>query len=73
MNKSDKYSIYGLRKAMPSSVFEPEDINIVKGFTRQALHAKSIGFLHPITNEYMNFDSDIPNDLSELIEILKKK
>ena len=65
--------IYGLRKAMPSSVFEPEDINIVKGFTRQALHAKSIGFLHPITNEYMNFDSDIPNDLNELIEILKKK
>ena len=65
--------IYGLRKAMPSSVFEPEDINIVKGFTRQALHAKSIGFVHPITNEYMNFDSDIPNDLNELIEILKKK
>ena len=65
--------IYGLRKAMPSSVFEPEDINIVKGFTRQALHAKSIGFIHPITNEYMNFDSDIPNDLNELIEILKKK
>jgi 23S rRNA pseudouridine1911/1915/1917 synthase len=45
----------------------------VKGFSRQALHAKSIGFLHPITNEYMNFDSDIPNDLNELIEILKKK
>lgn len=65
--------IYGLRKAMPSSVFEREDINIVKGFSRQALHAKSIGFVHPITNEYMNFDSDIPNDLNELIKILKKK
>ncbi len=65
--------IYGLRKAMPGSVFEPEDMVIVKGFSRQALHAKSIGFIHPITKEYMNFDSDIPSDLIELIEILRKK
>ena len=30
---------------------------------RQALHAKSLGFLHPISNKEMNFESDLPNDL----------
>lgn len=35
---------------------------------RQALHAKTLGFVHPITREEMRFDSEIPSDLSELLE-----
>ena len=35
---------------------------------RQALHAKTIGFIHPITKQQMSFDSDLPNDMSEVIE-----
>lgn len=34
---------------------------------RQALHAKTLGFVHPRTGEQMNFDSDIPEDMSRLI------
>ena len=33
------------------------------------LHAKTIGFIHPTTNEYLEFDSKLPD---EFIEILDK-
>lgn len=35
---------------------------------RQALHAKSLGFLHPSTGKYMHFDSDIPDDMQQVID-----
>ena len=41
-------------------------------FPRQMLHAELLGFVHPATGEYMEFTSDIPRDMSEKIELLKK-
>jgi 23S rRNA pseudouridine1911/1915/1917 synthase len=35
---------------------------------RHALHAKSLGFIHPRTGEEMHFDSEIPSDISEVVE-----
>lgn len=35
---------------------------------RQALHAKTLGFEHPVTGERLSFDSEIPEDMSRLIE-----
>ena len=35
---------------------------------RQALHAKTLGFIHPKTGEQMDFDSEIPADMQALIE-----
>lgn len=35
---------------------------------RQALHAKSLGFIHPKTNEWVQFESDLPQDMTELIK-----
>lgn len=35
---------------------------------RQALHAKTLGFVHPTTGEEMFFDSEIPADMSRLID-----
>lgn len=35
---------------------------------RQALHAKTLGFVHPTTNEFMEFNSDLPDDMSQLID-----
>lgn len=34
---------------------------------RQALHAKTLGFVHPRTGEEMYFDSELPADMAELI------
>lgn len=35
---------------------------------RQALHAKTLGFTHPVSKEIMMFDSELPDDLSKLLE-----
>lgn len=35
---------------------------------RQALHAKSLGFIHPATGKKMFFDSELPDDMSSVIE-----
>ena len=36
--------------------------------TRQMLHAKTLGFVHPITKEKMVFDSELPADMINVIE-----
>ena len=35
---------------------------------RQALHAKTLGFVHPVTQEKMKFDSPVPDDISQCLE-----
>lgn len=39
---------------------------------RQALHAKTLGFVHPGTNEFMYFDSELPEDFNKLIEMWRE-
>jgi 23S rRNA pseudouridine1911/1915/1917 synthase len=34
---------------------------------RQALHAKSLGFTHPVTGKYIHFDSELPEDMQAVI------
>jgi len=34
---------------------------------RQALHAKSLGFEHPKTGKWMQFDSELPEDMTTVI------
>ena len=42
--------------------------NALQVCARQALHAKSIGFVHPATGEDMYFDSELPDDMSQVID-----
>jgi RluA family pseudouridine synthase len=42
--------------------------NCFKTLPRQALHAKTLGFVHPTTNEMMRFDTELPQDLQDCIE-----
>ena len=42
--------------------------NAFKVLPRQALHAKTLGFVHPVTGKAMRFDSDIPEDMQQCIE-----
>lgn len=42
--------------------------NCFKILPRQALHAKTLGFVHPTTGEMMRFDTELPADMKELIE-----
>lgn len=42
--------------------------NCFKTLPRQALHAKTLGFVHPTTGKYMLFDTEIPKDMADCIE-----
>ncbi|MFL0352315.1 RluA family pseudouridine synthase [Xanthomarina sp. GH4-25] len=42
--------------------------NCFKVLPRQALHAKTLGFVHPKTKQFMSFDSEIPEDMQLCIE-----
>ncbi len=39
----------------------------------QLLHAKTLGFAHPVTGEEMVFDSSLPEDFQKILENLRKK
>lgn len=41
--------------------------NCFKIIPRQALHAKSLGFIHPTTNEFVFFDSELPEDMENVL------
>lgn len=42
----------------------------INTFPRQALHAKTLGFSHPVTKKWLQFTSDLPEDLQELAKVL---
>ena len=42
--------------------------NCFKALPRQALHAKTLGFMHPTKGEYMRFDTELPQDFQDCIE-----
>ena len=42
--------------------------NCFKTLPRQALHAKTLGFVHPKTGEMMRFNTEIPKDMADCIE-----
>ena len=42
--------------------------NCFKILPRQALHAKTLGFVHPETNEFMRFETPVPEDMQKCIE-----
>ena len=42
--------------------------NCFKILPRQALHARTLGFEHPTTGEFMSFESEIPKDIASCIE-----
>ncbi len=42
--------------------------NCFKVIPRQALHAKTLGFIHPATKKFVKFDSGLPLDFKEVME-----
>ena len=45
---------------------------ILKNFSRQALHAYHIGFKHPQTNNYLEFNNELPEDMKNLLNLIVK-
>ncbi len=47
-----------------------EGADVADSFPRQALHARTLGFVHPVSGEKMSFSAEIPQDMSKLIKKL---
>jgi 23S rRNA pseudouridine1911/1915/1917 synthase len=41
---------------------------LLKLISRQALHAKTIGFIHPATKEFVKYDSELPEDMQSVLK-----
>jgi len=42
--------------------------NCFKAMPRQGLHAKTLGFTHPKTGEFLQFNSEIPEDMQACLQ-----
>jgi 23S rRNA pseudouridine1911/1915/1917 synthase len=60
----------GKRKLSPKAVGEGA-ATLGNGFARQALHAATLGFTHPVSGEWLEFTSDLPADMAGLLEALR--
>lgn len=63
----------GREEIQPRSKIEVE---VLKGclerISRQALHAKTLGFVHPATGSQMVFETDLPSDMQNVIDFLEE-
>ena len=65
--------LYGKQRAFKAEgPYAEEAAAAVAAFPRQALHAAVLGFKHPITHEELRFESELPADMTALIEILRQ-
>jgi 23S rRNA pseudouridine1911/1915/1917 synthase len=54
------------------SQLSPEASKMINGLSRQALHARLLGFEHPISGEFQQFEAALPDNLAALEQILRK-
>lgn len=69
-------ALYGLQENAQLSLLRKAGYDegaqkAVLGFPRQALHAAAIRFIHPVTEEEMDFEASLPEDLVRLTGILR--
>ncbi|MFI5155788.1 MAG: RluA family pseudouridine synthase [Chitinophagales bacterium] len=63
--------IYGGNKILKGTIFSKYKQFVENCFEicpRQALHAKTIGFIHPVSRQEMIFNSELPEDMQKLLE-----
>jgi 23S rRNA pseudouridine1911/1915/1917 synthase len=62
---------YGGRRKLPRGALSAQAEQAVADFSRQALHAQFLGFIHPVSGEMLRFESEIPQDMADLIAALQ--
>ena len=65
-------SVYGGRATRPAGASE-RLLSTLTDFSRQALHARELTFLHPDSSQAMHFSAPIPADLADLIHCLSEE
>lgn len=64
----DRYGGNDVLKGLTTTKYRQFVRNCFEVCPRQALHAKTLGFVHPRTGEQLFFDSELPDDMQALIE-----
>ena len=62
--------VYGGRVMLPRGATE-ELKTALKAFKRQALHAARLGLVHPASQQTVHFDAPLPDDMKQLIDVLR--
>ncbi len=62
---------YGGRVKLPKGATPELAALLSQGFKRQALHAASLGLIHPESREPMQWDASLPADMQHLLQVLK--
>ena len=68
----ERYGGHEILKGTTSGKYRQFIYNCFTLCPRQALHAKTLGFVHPVTKEEMFFDSEIPDDMQQLLDKWRK-
>lgn len=63
--------LYGRSRNVGRRGLSEAQTEVLKGFSRQALHAGVLGFTHPITGEVLRFETPLPQDMTALVEALR--
>lgn len=61
--------VYGGRLRLPKGASQ-DLIDALRGFRRQALHARTLGLQHPLSGETMEWSCELPEDMQQLLHIL---
>jgi len=62
----------GCKRALKLATSYPAEVeNSIQNLSRQALHAQLLGFIHPVTAEYMEFSAPPPEDIQDIIDALR--
>ncbi len=62
--------LYGRRRRLGTRAVGERAAEQAMSFPRQALHARSLGFVHPARGDTLRFDAPVPNDMQALIDAL---
>ena len=62
--------VYGQRLRVPKGATAAL-IEALRGFKRQALHARKLGVQHPETGEYMEWETPLPEDFKTMLQVLR--
>ena len=62
--------VYGGQRKPSVRALGEVGANAISRFPRQALHAATLGFRHPVTTEMLRFESALPSDMAELVRVL---
>ncbi|MFZ3580817.1 RluA family pseudouridine synthase [Loktanella sp. DJP18] len=63
--------VYGGRQKLAARAVGEAGVAAARAFPRQALHAATLGFTHPVTGEALEFAAEMPEDMQDLLQDLR--